>query len=45
MTKQERMIAYTFYLLILIGGATLAILLLKALLWTPALLSSVSWNG
>lgn len=43
-TRQERIIAYTFYLLLLISGATLAFLLLKVLIWGPALLSSVRWN-
>ena len=44
-TKQERLIAYTFYLLVLLCGAALAALLLKSLIWGPVLLSSVSWNG
>jgi hypothetical protein len=46
MTRKERMVAYTLYLLILlIGGVTLAALFLKALAMGPILLSSVSWNA
>jgi hypothetical protein len=45
MTKQERMLAYTFYFLILIGGAALVVFIFKVFVWGPALLSSVSWNG
>lgn len=46
MTKQDRRIAYTFYvLIILIAGVTLTALFLKALTLGQILLSSVGWNG